>query len=434
VKGGFDKALEKLVAGTLRAQLPPQGEACPEAEILAAYVERALTPGERLTCETHLAACLRCQEQVAALARLSEAEQPAEVPVAAAPSWVVRVTRLRWAWAAPALLVVVIAGLWYTGEFRQYTRQAQESFHKPAAPAKASARLQEAQAQPATVKPARGELAKEQSRERVLAEAGASVGLPASKAKSQNAMAGEAAGIGGTGGLAGGASRAISTPSERSRLTAAAAPASQPVESDALRKEEAMALKAAPQHDNLVAEYKVATAAEEARKAARAEPRAGPAPAQPESAKAAELESQARQAVTVTQFAAAGLSAPRAAQPVGVKAAVTTTFGKWRVGARGLIQKADRKGNWVAQASGVENDLFDITFSTPAVGWAVGQAGTILHTTDGGSTWSTLASPTQEDLVHVTAQGELTARIATRAGKVLVTGDGGKTWSGSGQE
>ena len=117
-----DRAIEKLVAGKLRAQLKAPGAGCPEAETLAAYVEQTLAPGERLSCETHLAACLQCQEQVAAMVRLNEAEEPAEAVTTrpAIPALVRGISRFRWAWAAPALVALVVAGLWYTGAFRQH--------------------------------------------------------------------------------------------------------------------------------------------------------------------------------------------------------------------------------------------------------------------------------------------------------------------------
>src|SRR5579863_5178028 len=91
-----DKAMEKLVATRLRAGLKPAGTGCPDAAILAAYVERTLAPRERQNCEAHLASCMGCQALVAELVRLSEDEETVGVRAAAAP-------RFRWAWAGSAL-------------------------------------------------------------------------------------------------------------------------------------------------------------------------------------------------------------------------------------------------------------------------------------------------------------------------------------------
>src|SRR6266545_3157140 len=43
--------------------------------------------------------------------------------------------------------------------------------------------------------------------------------------------------------------------------------------------------------------------------------------------------------------------------------------------------------HWDVQPSGVGDDLKDVTFVSPTVGWAVGSNNTIIKTTDGGWTW-----------------------------------------------
>src|SRR5579859_8079736 len=74
-----DKAMDKLVAKQLRARLKPGSGSCPDAEILAAYVERTLSARERASCETHLAGCLGCQALVAELVRLRSEEHTSEL-------------------------------------------------------------------------------------------------------------------------------------------------------------------------------------------------------------------------------------------------------------------------------------------------------------------------------------------------------------------
>lgn len=130
-----DKAMEKLVGARLRAGLNAGGAECPEAEVLAAFVERSLAPRERASFESHLASCARCQESVAGLVRLIEAETPAAVrSEAREPLRAARFFWLRWAWAGPALAAVLVAGLWYTGEFRQTLRPAGEIARQTASP------------------------------------------------------------------------------------------------------------------------------------------------------------------------------------------------------------------------------------------------------------------------------------------------------------
>ncbi len=61
-------------------------------------------------------------------------------------------------------------------------------------------------------------------------------------------------------------------------------------------------------------------------------------------------------------------------------------------------------------------------------GWAVGEAGTVLSTSDGGATWVPVGVPTSSDLTDVTFVGAEIGFIVGEAGTVLRTTDGGVTW------
>ena len=54
--------------------------------------------------------------------------------------------------------------------------------------------------------------------------------------------------------------------------------------------------------------------------------------------------------------------------------------------------------NWTAQNSGVTARLNDVYFADSQTGWAVGDNGTIVNTTDGGQTWLLQSSGTTEIL------------------------------------
>lgn len=61
----------------------------------------------------------------------------------------------------------------------------------------------------------------------------------------------------------------------------------------------------------------------------------------------------------------------------------------WAVGGAGVIlSTADGGETWRPQVSGVGDDLFDVKFFDEREGWAVGSGGTMLHTRDGGRTWA----------------------------------------------
>lgn len=60
--------------------------------------------------------------------------------------------------------------------------------------------------------------------------------------------------------------------------------------------------------------------------------------------------------------------------------------------------------------------------------WAVGDAGTILHSPDGGTTWRAQVSPTRLDLAQVKFVDEQVGWVAGSYGELARTIDGGSTW------
>ncbi|MDH3267924.1 MAG: YCF48-related protein [Ignavibacteria bacterium] len=86
---------------------------------------------------------------------------------------------------------------------------------------------------------------------------------------------------------------------------------------------------------------------------------------------------------------------------------------------------------WVQQTSGTIADLESVNFYDANNGWAVGESGTILNTTDGGNIWNVQLSPTTDDLRSVqfvdTSNGWSTGWGS--GGKLLRTNDGGQNWT-----
>jgi hypothetical protein len=395
-----DKAIEKLVADKLRAQLQPPAVGCPDAETLAAYVDGALAARERQAWESHFAACSRCQEQVATLVRWSEEEEP--LMRKAAPTRPRAFAPFRWAWAAPALLAVFIAGLWYTGEFRSRLRQTQESSIEtpssvPAPAPPAAPQVPSISGAP----PAKGEVA--EARKARSESPGVSPLLPRPgpgnavdllQAKAARKDSGEE----------GGPAPAVA------RLAAPAAGTTSERAVDTNQR----ALEAFGTGRGGAGAPSKATAAV----GRRAEESGATQPLAPSAAglmKARKTE----------------LGKESIATNLAQEASLLSGAEGWRVGPRGLIQKADTHGNWTTVASGVDVDLFDISFPAPHVGWAVGQTGFAIRTTDAGKTWSRISTPTREGLIKVSATSELAARIETRSHQIWETTDGGKSWSSS---
>jgi photosystem II stability/assembly factor-like uncharacterized protein len=74
------------------------------------------------------------------------------------------------------------------------------------------------------------------------------------------------------------------------------------------------------------------------------------------------------------------------------------------------------------------DDLFSVSFSTEAKGWACGRWGTILHTSDGGKTWAAQHSGTDFTLTGIYFVNEVLGWAVGAEGTILHTGDGGRTW------
>jgi len=91
-----------------------------------------------------------------------------------------------------------------------------------------------------------------------------------------------------------------------------------------------------------------------------------------------------------------------------------------------LIIKA--QSGWFALNSGTGNNLHGVDFMTTDYVIAVGDGGTILLTTDGGSTWDVIPSGTTQNLISISIINNSTAVIAGEGGLLLRTTSGGNSW------
>jgi photosystem II stability/assembly factor-like uncharacterized protein len=87
--------------------------------------------------------------------------------------------------------------------------------------------------------------------------------------------------------------------------------------------------------------------------------------------------------------------------------------------------------NWSRQRTGHERDALSRDFVDDERGWAVGERGTILRTTNGGETWTTRP---RRDLQPRTTFLSVGSRAKNRAGSsveavvILRSDDGGRSW------
>ena len=86
-------------------------------------------------------------------------------------------------------------------------------------------------------------------------------------------------------------------------------------------------------------------------------------------------------------------------------------------------------GRWELQDSGVTNTLHDVEFVNDTHGWAIGEGGIIIATTDGGDTWVSQSSGYELTLNSVDFTDESNGWIVGKLGLILNTKDGGNTWT-----
>jgi photosystem II stability/assembly factor-like uncharacterized protein len=92
----------------------------------------------------------------------------------------------------------------------------------------------------------------------------------------------------------------------------------------------------------------------------------------------------------------------------------------WAVGDAGKIIRTTNGGtSWTTQTSTTTQTLYGVSFADASNGWAVGKAGTILRTTDGGATWAAETSGTTNDLFDVKAISSSSAWAVGATGTVV---------------
>lgn len=103
-------------------------------------------------------------------------------------------------------------------------------------------------------------------------------------------------------------------------------------------------------------------------------------------------------------------------------------YNGWAVGDFGTILYTSNQGQtWAQQRSGTEVELYDLFFYAADDGWAVGEQGTILHWD--GNIWEAKNSGTTLQLHAVHFINSLSGWVVGQDQIVLHTADGGATWN-----
>ncbi len=392
--GKNSEPLDAILRRAMREWPDAPTPECADQESLAAYWDKSLGAADRERLEAHFADCMRCQMQLAAIAR---AEEPAiDASAVSKVPWF-----RRWRLAIPALAAVAAIAVFVA--MRRLVNEESQS-DQLVAMAKHEAPAVEL-AQPAAA-PA--------------AQVAAPASPPAAPASNEIAM---------------------NEPSTRPEAMAkreaprthhaeqapAPAPAVAASASNELATNEAKP-EAAPRADAISAAGPRAFERQAVAPSARAMTMTAQAGAAPGNAGAHPL---AGAAIGAAVGAPIGAVSQNYAAASGATMLVTVSpldrSVMWIVGKNGTVRRRDATGEIQIQHSGVSTDLLAGAAPSATVCWIVGRSGTIIRTTD-GEHWTLITSPTADNLVAMAASSANEATITTASGQSFATSDGGGSW------
>jgi hypothetical protein len=430
-----ESALARRLGEALDRLNPQSAKDCPDADVIAAYSDRALGADESAQCENHFAACGRCRNILRVLAAASDAplaenevaqlgqlvsavRAPVEITAGAAKRPRSKVVNWSTRWLAPAFGVAAVLTVWFVMRppWRTMDRsgsptliaqapreempetapsiaveQAEKTPPLPEVPP-AKIGLPNSSAEP----PAKESLNPRNEIRQRSPNASAAENLPSEKKESVEVADGHKA---------------------KSLATPAAPPALLP-RARAQADSSAPAASATPLSANqsvAVTEAAPAVGATNATQGTRPQP-------------ATELPVNGR------NFQALAKLRTLQENPVLLKSASGVTL--WRVGIAGVIERSTDAGKtWAAQVSPYKEDWLAGAVVSETVCWIAGRNGAIARTTD-GKNWESVAPPSQSasnnakspDWTGIAASDARTVTITANDGNKFATTDGGKTW------
>jgi hypothetical protein len=386
-----DLAFDRLIARGLETETDAAGNACPDADLLAAWFDRSLSAAETERIETHAAGCASCQQILADLAR---SEPPvvraAPVPEPAKP-W-----HWHWRWVVPvatAAVVVVLATRPLRAPAPVVLRSDSPSVSGPALVATEQAVPLAAQAKEAPDAPPTEMVADRKPK----ASAAKDAGNLARRAERPEPSAPPAALVL----VAPGTSDVVLERKGETTQSKVAGGLQQPSNAPGLGGVVGGALPKP-------------AAADTAGRAEESVAVATPANVAPAPATGA--------------LRPAGMMAESRATPLPAVAFSPGAKSGWRVGGSGSIDRSlDGGRTWRPQATGVAGAVAAVSAYGATGCWAVGAEGVVLRTTD-GSAWERVSAPARLNLVSVRASSADAATVTAADGSEFTTTDGGKNW------
>ena len=93
-----------------------------------------------------------------------------------------------------------------------------------------------------------------------------------------------------------------------------------------------------------------------------------------------------------------------------------------------LLSTVLANAGWELQESGTSVNLNGVSFADPDTGTAVGDGGTIIHTTNAGLNWTLQSSGLSADLLDVSFYDVNTGTAVGHEGTIIYTNDSGANW------
>jgi hypothetical protein len=474
----FDKALARHLrpsAPDVPAPIDRSQTACPDAETLAAYHERLLSPEQMMSLKQHIAGCSRCQQIVAQLEATDELPlgvdpqehqgqnvlnmpepdhsafaHAAPVPAASRAAGAARVSRLRrvrpganWRWLAPAGALAAGLLIWVAVHESSPPQFQLAKNQQPAAPPSSSATVSRSAAsgnKEPTSKDARDFSAAPRAGARAESGAlagneGLQIGRPRDeRTQNQRGMLDQKEVVAGK----------LAAPRRDLSSNDSLAPLDREVNRPAIPggfgarekekepKNQAPATVPAPAPP---AEEKDSSGAAQVVTRAPLGKSAPPTKAEGVASISGRQAPQTLQMERQTAVASgvvselpesSALRLAKARTSVTVTAPGATVL--WRIALAGIIEhSADAGSTWTVQTTGVINDLTAGSAPSDKVCWVVGRTGTILRTTDGGEHWLRVRAPIEDDLTAVFAIDAQQATVSSH--RTYKTSDAGLTWA-----
>lgn len=455
-----DAKLARRLGEALDQMNPHVAKKCPDAEVIAAYSERALGADELAECEDHFATCGRCRNILRVLAaasdaplaenevaqlgqRISATRDPIEISAGSAqlPRTNAKVWSARW--LAPAFGIAAVLLFWFVirPSWRTLNRNDSPTLVAQAPPQEMIGPAPVAVDRAQKIAPAPESPAAKTASPNSIPQPSADESLKSNEAnrdfaptdRLEKSFSGE--------------KKEPSLPAREDQTNAKAAPPPPPpppqsAVSSAVNSAAPMAKTQAQMNSSA---------------SARPLPRA-PNPAE------ADATLSAAQSVTVTEAAPAaeGANKPAAApqrQQLSTDAPLNGRnfqglgqlrvgrakllllkpllgVSMWRAGIGGVIERSTDAGKtWMPQTSPSKEDWLAGAAISDSVCWIAGRNGAIARTTD-GEHWELIAPPSQSarqngkmpDWTGITALDAQTATVTSSEGNKFVTADGGKTW------